>query len=215
MGNQPPKKNMPGKTRMAKPLRSIINNAKREIGTKSDRELINDSFHVGLENAGKNFLAANIHVAAMMPIATEEKSPMNVQNYINKSISDAKTKGCLDITEYGLAILKSTIMNTFLFQKKNNESDKNYLKNVLRNSIYEAVCEIISTELIVEIEDETIRKRKDRILNSVEKEIKKILDEVFKKYGKNLTIKKISENPAQIIKISNQIQENIVNVFKL
>lgn len=195
---------------MPRPLRQFTTTLKRNKERKKDETLIGGAFYVGLTRVGENFLAVSVYATAAMQRTGVKKPLLNVQNIINKSISDAKTKKDLKITDYGFAILKSALMITVLSQMKNKKNDTDYLKEVLKKSIYDAAHEFISTELITEIEDEDKRKRKEKIFKTILKTIEAKLDKMFKD-GQSLTLENILNNPEQIIEILNQIQKEIID----
>lgn len=110
MGNQPPRKNIPGKGGTTRHTKKMIDNAKRNLSEKKLSKASKIALGAGLTDSGKNFLAATVLAsAAAYKITKEQGITKSSESKINYAINNLIKKSGFDVTKQGRSALKSGI----------------------------------------------------------------------------------------------------------
>lgn len=110
MGNQPSRKNIPGKGGKSRHSRKMVDNTKSNVASKKYSKAAKIALGAGLKNSGKNFLTAGIlATATAYRISKQKGSSADIQKITNNAINRIIQKHGFDVTPQGRSILKSGI----------------------------------------------------------------------------------------------------------
>ena len=110
MGNQPSRKNIPGKGGKSRHSRKMVDYTKTNVSSKKYSKAAKAALGAGLKDSGKNFLAAGIlATAAAYRISKQKGKSSDVQKITNNAINYIIKKQNYDVTKQGRSILKSGI----------------------------------------------------------------------------------------------------------
>ena len=118
MGNQPSRKNIPGKGGKPRFSRKMVNNTKKSVSKKRYNEAAKIALGAGLKNSGKGFLAAAVLASAKAyNISQTKKGRVDYQKITNSAITRVINSRKFDVTKQGRNLLKSGI-NTAISQRR-------------------------------------------------------------------------------------------------
>ena len=113
LGNQPSRKNIPGKGGKPRHSRKLVDNTKSNVTSKKYSKAAKMALGAGLKDSGKNFLATGIlATAAAYRISKQRGSSADIQKITNNAINNVIKKQGFDVTPQGRSILKSGIFRS-------------------------------------------------------------------------------------------------------
>jgi len=110
MGNQPSRKNIPGKGGKYRHTRKMVNNTRKSTSSKKYNKAAKIALGAGLKDSGKSFLSAAVLASAAAYRVSKKKGfAVDAHVVANKAINNVIKKEGFDVTKQGRTILKSGI----------------------------------------------------------------------------------------------------------
>lgn len=114
MGNQPSKRNLPGRGGRSRYPRKMIDNTKKSVSGKKYEKATKIAMGAGLKEAGKGFLAAAVIAGAVAYENYKTKgSTGDIQKVINDAVTKVISEKKFEVTRQGRNVLKSSLNTTF------------------------------------------------------------------------------------------------------
>jgi len=118
LGNQPSRKNIPGKGGNYRHSRKMVDSAKKNVSSKKYSRATKIALGAALKDSGKSFLAAVILASVVAYKASKQPHvTRDTQRITNNAINYVIKRGDLDVTKQGRTILKSGITEALSFRR--------------------------------------------------------------------------------------------------